>query len=172
MSVRAAKFADIPRLAELLQESYHRSIYAGKATFDLMEAKRLCSTAIQRHGHTNLGGSLVLVSDKDGIVEGLLIGLLDNVYPCLKELVATDLMFVLSERADPHDGVKMAKRVIEWARGNPKVIEVHLGVTGTVGNWERVAQLYERLGLERCGAMFRMEFDRTSTQEVRHVQSG
>lgn len=171
MAVRAAKFVDIPQMAALLEDGYQRSIYAGKATFDIIEAKRLAATAIQRHGQSNLGGSLVMVSETAGIVDGLLIGVLDNVYPCLKELVATDLLFLQAEHANPKDGVLMLKHLIAWAKKNPKVIEVHLGVASTVGDWERVAKLYEAVGLDRCGAMFRMEFHR-SAQEVRHVQSG
>jgi hypothetical protein len=170
MAVRAAKFVDIPQMAALLEDGYQRSIYAGKATFDPIEAKQLVARALPRHGHTNLGGSLVIVSETAGMVDGLLIGILDNVYPCLKELVATDLLFIQAEHANPRDGILMLKNLIAWAEVNPKVLEIHLGVTSTVGDWERTAQLYERVGLERCGAMFRMEFDR-SAQEVRHVQS-
>lgn len=175
MSVRAAKFMDIPQMVLLLEEGYRRSIYADKATFDLLEAKRLLATAMQRHGHTNLGGSLVLVSERSGIVDGLIIGVLDNVYPCLKELVATDLLFFQSEDADPRDAVRMVKQLIAWAEANPKVIGLHLGVTDTISTtetahvgWERTAKLYESIGLVRCGAMFRKEFDR-SAQEVLNV---
>ncbi len=170
MSVRVAKFVDIPQMALLLEEGYRRSIYAGKATFDVIEAKQLIARALQRHGHTNYGGSLVVVSDTNGIVDGLMIGILDNVYPCLKELVATDLLFIQSEHANPRDGVLMLKNLIAWAEANPKVIELYVNVTSTVGDWERTAKLYEAVGLERCGATFRKEFDR-SAQEVRHVQS-
>ncbi len=171
MTVRAAKFVDIPQMVLLLEEGYRRSIYAGKATFDDQEANQLIRRALPRHGHTNNGGSMVMVSESNGMVDGLMIGLLDNVYPCLKELVATDLLFIQAEHANPRDGVLMLKNLIAWAEANPRVIEIHLGVASTVGDWERTAQLYERLGLERCGAMFRKEFDR-SAQEVRHVQSG
>lgn len=172
MTVRPAKFVDIPFMALLLEDSFYRSIYADKATFDILEAKQLIVRAINRHGHTNYGGSLVLVSETAGTVDGLLIGILDNVYPCLKELVATDLLFVQAEHANPRDGVLMLKNLIAWAEKNPKVIELHVGVASTVGDWERTAKLYEQVGLERCGAMFRKEFDRASTQEVGHVQSG
>src|SRR5690606_34787679 len=103
MSVRDAKFIDIPRLAQLMEQAHKRSIYAKTATFDLVEAKRLAAQAIQRHGHTNNGGSLVLVSEQNGIVEGFMIGMLDNVYPCLAELMATDLLFIFSDHANPHD---------------------------------------------------------------------
>jgi hypothetical protein len=160
MSVRDAKFVDIPRIVEILEDAHRRSIYADTATFDPLEAKRLLATALQRHGHMNLGGSLVLVSERVDGVNGVLLGVLDNVYPCIKELVATDLLFIQEHEADPRDAITMVKQLIDWAEGNPKVIEIHLGVTGTVGDWERVGKLYEHLGLERCGAMFRRGFKR------------
>lgn len=158
--VREGKFTDIPRIAELLQESHQRSIYAQTATFDPQEAKQLGLRALQRHGHMNNGGTLVLVSETAGVVEGFIIGLLDNVYPCLKELMATDLFFILSERADGNDAREMIKRLMAWAESNPKVIEVHLGVTSAISDWQRTAKFYERLGLVQCGAMYRKEVAR------------
>lgn len=160
MSVRDAKFVDVPAMVRVLEDAYHRSIYAGKATFDPDGAKRLFAQAVQRHGHTNCGGSLVQVSEKDGEIEGFLIGVLDIVYPGLLEFMATDLLFYMTERADPRDASRMVKGLIAWAEANPRVIEIHLGLPNVVGNSERTAKLYERLGLERCGAMFRRGFER------------
>lgn len=160
MPVRDAKFVDIPQVVRLLEESHKRSIYAEVATFDPEFAKQMLARALQRHGHQNNGGSLVLVSETDGKVQGFLIGILDNVYPCLNELMATDLLFIQSEDADARDAVVMLKQLIAWAENNPKVIEVHLGVTGAIGDWERTAKLYNRLGLQQCGAMFRRGFER------------
>lgn len=160
MAVRDARFVDTPRIAELIGEAHEKSIYAEVATFDLVEAKQLIARSLQRHGHMNYGGSLVLVSENGGTVEGFLLGIIDKVYPTLKELMATDLLFIVSKRADAHDAPKMLKRLIAWAEANPKVVEVRLGVTSAVGDWERAGKMYERLGLERCGAMFRRGFER------------
>lgn len=157
MTVRAAKFADIPAMTQVLADGYARSIYAGTATFDGEATRQLLARALHRHGHQNNGGSLVMVSDKDGSVEGVMIGMLDQVYPVLKELMVSDLLFVFTERADPRDARDMIRQLIAWAEQNPKVVEVHLGVTNAIGDWERTAKLYERLGLQRCGAMFRRE---------------
>lgn len=160
MAVRDARFVDVPPIAKLLEEAHQRSIYAETATFDPVAAKQLAARSLQRHGHQNYGGSLVLVSEQDGAVEGFLIGMLDSVYPCLQELVATDLLFIMSERAAPRDASAMLKRLIAWAEDNPKVIEVRLGVTGAIGDWERTAKLYRRIGLESYGAIFKRGFER------------
>lgn len=168
MAIRDACFIDIPRLAELAVEFWQRSIYAHNTTLDVIEFKQLMARALHRNGHQNEGGSLVLVAEKGGQIEGFLVGLLDRVYPCLNKLMATDLLFILSERVDGRDAAKMLKRLMAWAESNPKVIEVHLGVTSAIGDWQRTAKLYERLGLEQHGAMFRREFDRTQLKVVSH----
>lgn len=161
MTVRDARFVDIPQIACLIAEGHQRSVYAETATFDPLAARQLLARALQRHGHTNNGGSLVLVSETEGgVVEGFLIAILDNVYPCLTELMATDLMFIMSERADSRDARQMLKQVEEWAAANPKVIELHMGITDAIGDWKRTAKLYERLGFDQCGAMFTKRLER------------
>lgn len=161
MSVRAAKFQDIPGIVAVMESAHKRSIYAETGTFDEAEAKHMVLQAIHRHGHENLGGSLVLVSeDDDGKVVGFIVGVLDVVYPGLKELMATDLLFIMDTGADPRDAASMLKQMTGWAQNNPKVIELHLGINNAIGNWERTAKLYQRLGLQQCGAMFRREFER------------
>ena len=160
MAVRDAKFADVPRLAELKEEAKQRSIYANCSVMDPDEVKQFFTKAIQRHGHTNNGGTLVLVAEKEGVVEGYIVGLLDSVYPCIKEMWATDLEFYVSDRADALDASKMLRRIEAWAEPNPRVIEVHLGVTDAIGDWKRTSKLYERLGYEPCGAMFKKRIER------------
>lgn len=161
MAVREAKFQDVPGITRVTQAAHRRSIYAENCTFDEQGFKQLVLQSMHRHGHKNIGGSLVLVSeDDDGNVVGFLMGVLDCVYPGLKELMATDLLFIMEKGASPADAAKMLKQLVGWAEDNPKVVEVHLGVNNAIGNWERTAKLYNRLGLTQCGAMFRREFER------------
>lgn len=155
MTVRNAKFVDIPGIVQVLEDGFRRSIYADVASYEVAELKQFVVRMIQRHGHTNNGGTLVLVSESEGRIEGVLMAMLDNVYPCLKELMATDIFFIMGEKADGRDAHLMLKQMMAWAEKNPKVIEIHLGVTSAIGDWERTAKLYRRLGLEQCGAMFR-----------------
>lgn len=155
MAVRDAKFVDIPRIVELMEEAHQQSVYAQVTTFDAQEARQLLARALQRHGHMNNGGSLVLVAERNGIVEGFMIGILDSVYPCLKELVATDLLFIVSGRADGRDAGRMLRRLMQWAERNPKVVEIRLGVVGAIRDWKRTSKLYTRYGFEQYGAIFR-----------------
>lgn len=160
MTVRPAKFVDVPGIIRVYEDGFQRSIYADRATFDASEAKKIIAQAIHRHGHTTNGGTLVLVSENEGQVEGFIVGLLDSVYPGLKELMATDLLFIMSTKANPRDASTMLKQLASWAEANQRVIELHLGINDAIGDWNRTAKLYERLGLIQCGAMFRRSFKR------------
>ena len=159
MSVRAAKFVDIPRIVEIMAEGHARSRFAS-CTPDVIEAKQLLVRCIQRHGHTNYLGSMVLVSERDGVVQGFVVAILDAVYPCLKELRVTDLFFIFGDKASPRDAMQMVKQLIAWGRDNPKCVETFLSVNDAIGDWRRIGKIYERAGLEKCGAMYRLEFSR------------
>ncbi len=166
MSVRAAQFVDIPRIVEIMADAHQRSRDAESTTFDEIEAKQLLVRSIQRHGQTNYMGSLVLVAERDRIVRGFVIGILDLVYPCLKELKVTDLLFIIGKGSAPGDARDMVLSLIEWGRNNPKVIKLLIGVTDDVSDWTRTAKLYESAGLEQCGGLFRIEFDRAELRKV------
>lgn len=154
MTIRSAKFGDIPRLTELMQEMHTRSCYAARATLDVKATKALFMASIQRHGSHHVGGTSVEVAEKDGVVEGFLIGILDRCYHVLSQLMATDLFFYLSERGDPRDAMRLLNGFVTWAKGNPAVIEVRMGATNAIGDFERTSVLYRRAGLERCGEMY------------------
>ena len=161
MTVRAALFSDIPDIVEVMIDGHKRSRYAETTTFDEIEAKQLLVRCIQRHGQQNYMGSLVLVSqNKNGELKGFIIGILDQVYPCLKEFHVTDLVFIFETGADPRDAMEMVLRLIRWGERNPKVVEVMLGCTDSIIDWRRVGAMYEQAGFEPCGGLYRMEYDR------------
>lgn len=158
--IRPARFGDIPRLAELMQEAAERSIYQGRASIDVRECKALFMRCLQAHGRKTEGGTLCLVAERDGKVEGVLIGMLDRVYHILDKLMATDLFFVLSERADPRDAMRLLRAFREWAEGHPEVIEICMGVSNALGDWQRAGKLFEFAGLELAGAIYQRGIER------------
>lgn len=155
--IRSAKYVDIPRLVEIIESQHGKTYYAHNTAIDPVMAKQFLVQCIQRHGHINYGGCLVLVSEKAGIVEGFIIGVLDQIYPVSPALRATDLFFLLTDQAPKTDAVKMIKRVVAWGESCPKVVEVFLGVSDVLGDWLNTAKLYETLGLHQCGGLFRRE---------------
>lgn len=159
MSVRNAAFSDIPRIVLLLEEGFSRTHYAksGLGGIDRAEAKRLLTTAVHRHGHKTGGGTFIQVSEKDGAIEGLILGTLARVYSIGDRLMATDLFWSASERVPPADPFKLMKNMVEWAWSCPDVVEVTCGTTAIIQDPEAAGRMLERLGLTRYGVIWRGE---------------
>lgn len=162
MTIRDAKFADIPAIVMLLQEAYPSSHYAktGSAEIDVAEAKRLLVTSIQRHGHLHGGGCYVAVAEKNGAVEAFILGTLVRVYSIFNKLSATDLFWLASPRADPRDAIGLMKQMIKWAKTCPHLVEIKCGTTAILEDPEKAGRILEHLGLEPYGNIYRMEVSR------------
>ena len=113
--IRGVSFSDIPRIVLLLEESFSRTHYAksGLGGIDRAEAKRLLTTAVHRHGHKTGGGTFIQVAEKDGAIEGLILGTLTRVYSVGNKLMATDLFWVCSERVPPADPFRLMKNMVK-----------------------------------------------------------
>lgn len=153
--IRPAKFVDILRLAEVMRDAHGRSAYVERAELDVAAFKKLCVESLRAHGK----GACLFVAERDGVVEGFLIGVVDRIYGILKAHYATDVLFIASPRVDPRDPARLLDAFLEWAASVQTVIEVRLGVSDAIGPWERTAKLYERKGLRRNGAMFIKEIE-------------
>lgn len=160
MTVRVANFQDIPAIVDFMRASHARSRDAEITTFDEIEAKQLLVRCMQRHGHQNYMGAMVLVSETDAGLQGFVIGIIDQVYPCLKEFKVTDLLFIMGPDAPKRDAMRMIDSLLKWAENNPKVIKVLLGATDDLADWLSVSRFYEHAGLTQCGGLFRIDFDR------------
>jgi hypothetical protein len=152
--IRPAKFFDIVRIIELLDEMHDVSIYRDRTEIDYKAAHRLMAQAIQRHGFTNDGGACVIVSVRDQKVEGFFVGMLDRVYHIGTKLRANDLFFYCSPRCHPSDATNMFRTYVEWASNNPKVIEIMASWTDTLYGAERVEALYSATGFRPCGGIW------------------
>lgn len=156
--IREAKFGDIMAMVDLLEGMRAKSIYAGRANLSRESVKTLFSSAMQRSGHKNAGGSLVLVAESEnGTLCGMLIGVLERAYYVLDKLMATDLFFFTTEDATPSDAITMARQFKGWAKSNPLVIEITMGATHVMGDWKPATAIYRRLGLEQSGVIYSMK---------------
>ena len=151
MAVRAAKFGDMPRLVELGREMHAKSKYADqpgnervfKATF--IEAIRL---------HVAGKGGCLFVAEKDGVVEGYILGVVCRVYNVCDVYEARDMFFFVTDRADKRDAARLAKALIKWASGLPDVIEINMGATDAISDFGRTEKLYQRLGMSQNGVLY------------------
>lgn len=160
MSIRAAKFADIMRMVEILEEAHKGSVYAKRCGVCRKSAKDLLSSAIQRNGHTTAGGTLVAVAETDGRIEGFILAALDQVYHIGDKLSATDLFWICTDQVHPKDPWKLYRAMERWARKNPNVIEIVSGATDVVAPHTRTETLLLRNGYRRFGGIYRKEIAR------------
>lgn len=153
--IRPANFGDIPRLHDLMKEFHEASVYADTVRFDGAECKRILVNSIKHHAGKRAGGAAVFVAERDGEIEGLIVGLLDRVYHIGVELMATDLFFAGSERVSPRDMLALYDAFLAWAEENDRVVEIVNGATAILGGWEGAEALYRKRGLERFGVIYR-----------------
>ena len=158
--IRPARFGDVPGIFALFQEMYRASPYVGQDAIDERHTKALIVSSIQRHGALSDGGTLVLVSECEGVIKGFVIGILDRVYHIGTKLMATDLFTFNSPDGDPRDGLRLIDGLIAWAESNPAVIEIKLGAVDAVGDFERTAKVFRRRGLKQSGVIYQRSIKR------------
>ncbi|WP_157784792.1 hypothetical protein [Sphingobium xenophagum] len=158
MQIRPARSVDVFALVEMLEEQHARSRYAGRVAIDAKYARSLLAQAIQRHGGTHAGGALVnVLQDGREVIQAFCVGVLDRVYQIGDRLVAQDAFLVAREGAPPLASIKLLSRYIQWAATNPAVFEITLSHTDAMPEGERIGALYERLGFQKCGALYRRD---------------
>jgi len=94
----------------------------------------------------------VLVVELEGTIEGVFIGVTHQLWYSKKKQ-ATDLFFYVTENGTGW-GAKMMRRFISWAKENPGVKEIMLGISSGIGDTDRARKLYERMGAVKIGDNF------------------
>ena len=94
----------------------------------------------------------VLVVELEGEIEGVFIGVTHQLWYSKKKQ-ATDLFFYVTEKGTGW-GAKMMRRFISWAKENPGVEEIMLGISSGIGDTDRTRKLYERMGAVKIGDNF------------------
>ncbi len=142
-TIREARNEDVSALVALGQAMHSKSSYAHMS----FEAAKF-GAALRRW--IDLDDHLVLVAD--GLV-GMFVGTVSSVY-FGHAMLARDVLFYVSPE---HRNYALARAMVErfraWARAK-RVPEVRLGISAG-GDYERTGKLYERLGFEQVGALYR-----------------
>jgi len=154
--IRRATFSDIPRMVELLCEAHAASKFAARVGVSRKAAHTLLQQAVTRNGGTNDGGTIVLVAEHAGVLEGLFVGVLNRVYFIGDKLEANDMYLFVTPSAGRADASKMIDGYLEWADANPKVDrqDVKLSYTDALPGAARVGRLYAKKGFRRAGEIF------------------
>ncbi len=165
--LRPARMIEAFALVELLKDQHVRSRYFGLADIDAGFARRLLAQAIQRHGQTTDGGTLVnVIEDSEQRPVAFMVGVLNRIYHIGTALCAQDMFLVAGEGAPALAAPKLLSAYIQWASANPRVLEINLSHTDALPEGERMGPLYERIGFTRCGGIYRREKPALVTKEA------
>jgi hypothetical protein len=165
--IRPAKFCDIMAMVGLWKAAHMRSEKYKRATFDEKEAQKRLKNCILAHGIPRDGGSWCMVFEKDGWLQGFIIGFLDRVEDVGVELFATDWKFLVDPAADARAALLLRDSFMAWAQANPRVIEIVVGVHDALGgDYRRTAKLWEQKGLSEIGLILGMNIERESVRKA------
>jgi hypothetical protein len=158
--IRDAKFADTHAIVRFLLDCHARSHYAGSAVgVDVEEAKRLVISGIGRHGHQKGGACWVQVVDNDGSIDGLMYATLARIYAIGDKLMATDLFWIVNDHAKPGEAAILMRNMVEWAKKNPLVVEVHIAASAVITDNPAATSriLRKQFGMKEYGIIHRLE---------------
>lgn len=121
--------------------------------------KALLVNCMQRHGAPGVGGTCMFVSENDDVIDGMIVGVLDRVYQLFDKLSAADLFFYVAPGGSPTSAGGLIDAFIEWAEGIDDVIEIRLGATDIIQDYQRVGALYRRKGFTQTGVIYERRTD-------------
>lgn len=156
---RPAAFADVPRLVELFHEMHAASKYAGRSALSEKAVNNMLMGMIAQQNQRGPQGTYFHVALQDGVIVGFMVGLLDRIKHVLNKLVAGDAYLYVRPGSSPTHVLKLIDGYIDWARGNPKVLEIKLSWDDTLPRAKEVARIYKRKGFDLVGEIYEMRVD-------------
>jgi hypothetical protein len=155
--LRAAAFSDLPRLFELILAMHAGSKYAAREIdVDEPTARSILMDGVRRHGAQHTGGTLLNVVERDGMIEGFMLGILQRVYSIGNRLEAQDFWLYCSPHAPNGSVPRLIDAYIAWADSNPKVAEITLSWTDAMAvDGGKLGRLYHRKGFRQSGEIWK-----------------
>lgn len=155
--IRPAKSVDAWELADIVVDGCARSRYTGVANVDQKLARQMFAQAVQRHGGTTEGSTLLLVNERDGQIDAFIFGTLGRIYTVCDRLASSDVFLLGREGCDPRALRRLFDAYVEWAEANPRVYEIGASWADTIPGGEAITKFYERRGFTLCAKTYRRE---------------
>jgi GNAT superfamily N-acetyltransferase len=138
---------DIPALVGLAEAMHAEGSFAGMNFTPEILAAYLAQSILQ--------GQFVVVAEKNGEIIGAFVGFTYRSIFGHDYIAADDGLFIAREHRGGRLAIQLVKAFVEWAKAQG-VKQIRPGVsTGAVG--QGAERLYEHLGFERVGALFKLE---------------
>ncbi len=162
MKIRAARTVDVFRLVELLEETRVMSRFDGAVKIDPIVARKTLAQMIQRHGGFHEGATCVFVAEnREGVIVGFCVGMLDRVYHVGDKLVAQDVFLISTGKKEAPVARALFRAYVGWAAKCPNLFEIIASWTDALPTGKRMEQIYIAHGFQKSGGIFR----RTIAQE-------
>jgi hypothetical protein len=155
--LRPATLSDLPRLYELILAMHAGSKYAEREIdVDEATAKSILRDGVMRNGGQHNGATLLNVVERDGLVEGFMLGILQRVYSIGNRLEAQDFWLYCTPHAPNGSVPRLLDAYVEWADSNPKVAEITLSWTDAMKvDGGKLGRLYHRKRFRLCGEIWK-----------------
>lgn len=159
--IRPGRAADTMAVIALMEEAKETSVYAEVGEISEDAARSFLARCVHLHGNQAAGGTLYLVSERDGRVVGFFVAVLSRVYIVGSLLAAQDVLIYMSEAAPPRDFARCVALFDLWAESNPKVIEAKLSTSDFHGHANRrLERIYEARGYEKTHMVMKKRIER------------
>jgi hypothetical protein len=146
--IRLGDIPDMKAIVDLGMELLHESDFSDVAP-DVPKFKLMVANMMGQKS-----SRVIVVVDDDDKPQGFLLGIIDDLFFSRKRY-GTDIAFYI--RKDyRHLAPKVLKSFIDWAKSKPKVVRVTLGISSGIGDFERVGEMYGKLGLHKVGGIYTM----------------
>lgn len=156
--IHPATTANAKAIKALIRRQHLGSKYADRCGISDKALDGIVDGMIAQQNQHGPQGSYVAVALQDGIVTGLLAGVLERVYHIGDKLTAADLFFV-NESGKVGDTLALVDAYVAWARRNRRVIEIMLSWNDALPGADRVAKLFTHKGFAKTGEMYELRAD-------------
>lgn len=144
MAVRFANYRDLPQILVLLAQAHKESEYCIIPPHPDKARKTLT-----RIINPSYKSACAVVLEREGQIVGVLLGMVDWHWWASTRF-ATDLLTYCNPQARGQ-GVAMIRFFIRWAQRQGGVSEITLSASTGIVDYQRLEQLYARLGFQRTG---------------------
>jgi GNAT superfamily N-acetyltransferase len=148
MKVRTITEADIPVLVDMGAKAHEESKYKG-LSFSVDKCTELCHRLI---GDSNL---LCVVAVKEDMIVGILAASANPTYFSCDRTASDILIYVLPKHRGSWAFFVLCSEYLRWAKESGAKIIFLSNTTGYEP--EKVGKLYQKLGFEQVGGIYRQE---------------
>lgn len=158
VTIRAARFSDIPEITRLCGLALEQSHYSPRLGLDKSALKRVALECIAQHSDKP-GSGRVVVADNGDHLEAIFAGFVRPLYECLSALIASNLIWYAQPGASARSAMGVLDHFTKWADRADYPVLHRYGVSDAIVNHNAVgALLIRKRGFQLAGSFYEKGF--------------